>query len=204
MVAVAVEHYLDGPKSDPRFVKWVASYQISTAESYEAVHYPMHRCTDEDLSKFYPPDNRSAEKVQALSEANELFCLGKKAQELILFGGWRSGINYRALDIQLVPCSTRYVDYDGKVSEDDGSCVWGHDKAIEYLGPAITIMMVTNQGIFQPKKFNDDRVTLQSMLHSQLAGTENAQWSGSFIRKQELQDEIDIFQLGQNHEESFE
>ena len=63
MVAVAVEHYLDGPKSDPRFVKWVASYQISTAESYEAVHYPMHRCTDEDLNKFYPPDNRSAEKV---------------------------------------------------------------------------------------------------------------------------------------------
>ena len=187
MLAVAVEHFLEEtPKSDPRFVKWVSSYWITTAESSEVVHYPMHRCSDEDLIKFNPPDNRSAGKVKALSEGKELFCLPQKAQELMLFGSWRSGANYRALDIQLVPCSTRYVAYDGKVSEDDGSCIWGHDEAIEYLGPAITIMMVTNQGIFQPKKYDDERVIQQSMLHSQLAGTEQAQWSGSFIRKQEL------------------
>ena len=35
MVAVAAEHYLDGPKSDPRYVKWIASYQIGTDESFE-------------------------------------------------------------------------------------------------------------------------------------------------------------------------
>ena len=35
MVAVAAEHYLEGPKSDPRYVKWIASYQIGTDESFE-------------------------------------------------------------------------------------------------------------------------------------------------------------------------
>ena len=41
MIAVAAESYLKGPKSDPRFVKWVASYQISTDVSFEVKHYPM-------------------------------------------------------------------------------------------------------------------------------------------------------------------
>ena len=55
MIAVAVESFLDGPKSDPRFVKWVSSFWINTEESSEVVHYPMHRCTDEEYSQFYPP-----------------------------------------------------------------------------------------------------------------------------------------------------
>ena len=148
MIAVAVENYLEGPKSDPRFVKWVASYQISTKDKFEVVNYPMHRCTDEEYDGFYPPDDRSSAKIKQLQESNELFCLSHKVRELILFGGSRSGLIYRALDIKLVPCATRYVSYDGTVSEDDGSCIWDRDQTIEYLGQAVTTVMVTNQGVF--------------------------------------------------------
>ena len=89
MIAVAVTHYLDGPKSDPRFVKWVSSYRISTDDSSEKVHYPMHRCTDEDFSRFYPPDNISAAKINKLQEADELFCIHQKVRDRMLYGGFR-------------------------------------------------------------------------------------------------------------------
>ena len=56
MIAVAADNYLDGPKSDPRFVKWVATLQSSTDDSLKVVHYPMHRCTIEELAKFYPTE----------------------------------------------------------------------------------------------------------------------------------------------------
>ena len=69
MIAVAAENYLTGTKSDPQYIKWVASYQISTKDSFEVVHYPMNRCTEEDYSMFYPPDNLSSAKVKQLQEA---------------------------------------------------------------------------------------------------------------------------------------
>ena len=69
MIAVAAESYLTGAKSDPRYIKWVASYIVSTEESYEAIHYPMHRCTEEDQAKFYPADGASSTKSRALFDA---------------------------------------------------------------------------------------------------------------------------------------
>ena len=158
MIAVAAESFQDGYKSDPSFVKWVASYQISTKDSHEVVHYPMHRCTDEEFTQFYPPDKQSASKVDSLQEAKEFFCLDQKARDHMLFGGWKSGTIYRALDIQILPCASRYISYDGTVSEDDGSCEWDLEQTIEYLGSAMQIIIVTNQGNFMTNKFNEDRV----------------------------------------------
>ena len=148
MIAVVAESFMTGIKSDPRFVKWVASYQISTDDSYEAIHYPMYPCTDEQYAKFYPPEERAASRVRNFQETQELFCMDDKAREHMLYGGWRSGSNYRALDVQIIPCASRYVAYDGTVSEDDGSCDWELENAIEYLGGAYTIGMNSNQGKF--------------------------------------------------------
>ena len=66
----------------------------------------------------------------------------------MLFGGWKTGKTYRALDLQLLPCASRYVAYDGTVYEDDGSCIWDLEQTIEYLGSAIQILINTNQGSF--------------------------------------------------------
>ena len=153
----------------------------------------MHRCTDEEYSAFYPPDTISASKVYKLQENKELFCLHQKIIDLMLFGGWSLGSNYRALDIQLIPCSTSYVSYDGTVNEDDGSCVWGKDEAIEYLGAAVTSMIVTNQSVFQSNEFDEDRVVQNSRIFSVLSETERALWTGSFIKKHEFVDEIELF-----------
>ena len=41
MFAVSVEHYKDGIKMDPRYVKWVATLISSTPDSYEEIYMPM-------------------------------------------------------------------------------------------------------------------------------------------------------------------
>ena len=76
----------------------------------------------------------------------------------MLFGGWKSGKIYRALDIQILPCASRYISYDGTVSEDDGSCIWDLEQTIEYMGSAFQIIITTNQGNFMTNKFNEDRI----------------------------------------------
>ena len=193
MIAAAAESFTEGSKSDPRFVKWVASYQISTENSYGQVHYPMHRCTDEEFTQFYPPDQSGAEKVVNMQEAKEFFCMDQKARDHMLFGGWKTGKTYRALDVQLLPCASRYVAYDGTVYEDDGSCIWDLEQTIEYLGSAIQILINTNQGSFQVNKFDEDRVMKESMLHSVQARSDLAWFVGGYIDRNELEDEIELF-----------
>ena len=41
MFAVSLEHYKEGIKMNPRYVKWVASLITSTPDSYEEIYMPM-------------------------------------------------------------------------------------------------------------------------------------------------------------------
>ena len=56
MVAVSVENWLEGEKNDPKYVQWVASHSIVSADGYEERRYPMNVCTDEDMSNFHPTE----------------------------------------------------------------------------------------------------------------------------------------------------
>ena len=127
-----------------------------------------------------------------MQEAKEFFCMDEKAREHMLFGGWRSGKLYRALDVQILPCASRYVAYDGTVSEDDGSCVWDIEETIKYLGSAIQIIINTNQGIFNTNKYDEDRVQKQSVLYSVQTRSDLAWFVGGYINRNELEDEIDL------------
>ena len=46
MFAVSVEHYENGIKMDPRYVKWVAILITSTPDSFEKVFMPMSTCSE--------------------------------------------------------------------------------------------------------------------------------------------------------------
>ena len=58
MMAFALRHF-DGVQSlsDPRYVKWVGRVWTvtETGNSYE--YYALHKCTEQDLSKFYSIEN---------------------------------------------------------------------------------------------------------------------------------------------------
>ena len=89
MIAVGIDHFIDGIKDDPRFVQWVATYQgvDDDGNSFEA-NYPMHRCTPEDFEKFYPPDHDSEIKIEKLKKAGGLFCIDLKEFKVELHGSW--------------------------------------------------------------------------------------------------------------------
>lgn len=67
-MAVSLEDYftLDN-KNDTAFVKWFAIYYVySDDEVIEKREVPMYPCRDEDYQKFYPTDNKSKRKLDAI------------------------------------------------------------------------------------------------------------------------------------------
>ena len=60
MIAFALENFFEGLKDYTRFVQWVAKYAYVQSDGiYKEVLYPMHKCTDEEMAKFYPPSEDS-------------------------------------------------------------------------------------------------------------------------------------------------
>ena len=64
-MAFAVEGYLDNEiKDDPRYVKWIARIFGATKDqgTYEKIK-EVHKCTEEDYSKFSPIEKKSQSYV---------------------------------------------------------------------------------------------------------------------------------------------
>ena len=75
VMAFGIENFAEGIKDDPRFTQWLASY--STADSdgnYQERYYPMHKCTDSEYAKFYPPDNDSKVKIELFKKSRSFYC----------------------------------------------------------------------------------------------------------------------------------
>lgn len=59
-----------------------------------------------------------------------MYCLDWQEQDLELYGTWRSGGEYAAIDIIAAPCGMRYRTSNGTVIEPREDCNW-NKKAIE-------------------------------------------------------------------------
>ena len=55
MMAFQVTTWLDGPKNDPYFVKWMAILWIYEENEYRTVFIPTYECTQKDMERLYPP-----------------------------------------------------------------------------------------------------------------------------------------------------
>ena len=62
----------------------------------------------------------------------------------------------------MISCASRYVAFDGTVSEYDGSCVWDREETLKYLGAAFRIALNGNQGTFMSNKFGEGRILKES------------------------------------------
>ena len=60
-------------------------------------------CTDEDLARFYKPNEGSERHVKSLIEKKNLFCIDLESNDYNL-GGHRSLDKFDELDIMAVPC----------------------------------------------------------------------------------------------------
>ena len=75
VIAFALENFFDGLKDDPRFVQWIAKYSYAESDgTYHVINYPMHRCTDEEMAKFDPPDQASKVKVERYKQVRGFYC----------------------------------------------------------------------------------------------------------------------------------
>ena len=59
MFAVTVTDHYDNFKLDPSYVRLIA--YLDAENGYSQIPIPTHKCTDEDLKQFYPPDEHVQE-----------------------------------------------------------------------------------------------------------------------------------------------
>ena len=58
MLAFAAESFDTGKYlSDPRYVRWVTASWEKKNDEYFTTWYPMHVCTEEELTRFETPEN---------------------------------------------------------------------------------------------------------------------------------------------------
>lgn len=106
----------------------------------------MHKCTKEELDRFYEPTKASSGLVEHLKEAEAFMCLNWRGVEL---AGEDPAINSQTIDIMLVPCNMRDTLLGDFTKEDriPENCNYDKDKLIEYLGP-IQLLVYQNSGSF--------------------------------------------------------
>ena len=77
MMAIAAENYDTGAAiNDPRYVKWIAYFKITSNGETKKSLYPMHQCTDVEFIRFMPPkDETTANKVERLRSGGYFFCI---------------------------------------------------------------------------------------------------------------------------------
>ena len=165
MVAVALEHWMEGAKDDPRYIQWVAILQYFVDGVETLQFYPTHTCTDEDFSRFYPVEGQSAIKVQALRAQGQFKC-ADLTKSTDIHGSWRTDDTYTAFEIGLFACATRIEMADGSSSGGHDECEWDHQKVREYLGMSPTAIILYNQVEFNSKEYGADRLEKKAKLRT--------------------------------------
>ena len=89
-MAVSSEHWLNGPKIDPKYVQFVGSYNVKSNGSYSESYFPLHLCTEDDYSKFFPVSQAVAAEVNKKKEKNLFYCTPDLTTIGVeeLFGTW--------------------------------------------------------------------------------------------------------------------
>ena len=78
MMAFAAENYDTGDAiSDPRYVRWLlAVYQSRVGSTSSITWYPMHKCTDEEFSRFETTKKESVgAKVKRMHADGDFHCV---------------------------------------------------------------------------------------------------------------------------------
>ena len=64
----------------------------------------MYKCKDKDYAKFEKIDAQIEKKMEQMKKQDALYCADFDALRLNLYGTWKNGDDYQALDIMVLPC----------------------------------------------------------------------------------------------------
>mmetsp|Transcript_2935 Transcript_2935/g.3998 ORF Transcript_2935/g.3998 Transcript_2935/m.3998 type:complete len:146 (-) Transcript_2935:1399-1836(-) len=145
MMAFGLEDFIEGSRSDPRYIQWVARYIIQDeAGGYRYDLIPMHECSDAELAKLHSPDESTAVKMNALRAKNGLYCLDYHSGDYFLKGSWKTHSEYTAIDVSPAPCHWRYTAINGTEVVPREDCIGDYEKIHNYLGTSLNMVAVYN------------------------------------------------------------
>ena len=141
--------------SDESYIKWYARLVVSiddvTTDSWQL----LHRCTDEEFGRFYPPSPGLASIVKKIQEESHFYCLDWQKLDYDLYGFWRERTDNSRIDVSLVPCSTLE---DPKCRDDTKQDV------TDYMGDTWSMLVYHNYNTFNTDGYNDERIIKESIL----------------------------------------
>lgn len=122
-VAFGIDHWQDGIRNDPRYVKWIAVEHMRQDGQHHRIAHQLHACTEKDFDRFYPPSRDIAEEIIRWKDAKGLFCFDLEQHNIELYGTWRKAMDYKALDFMAVPCITSFEGEQDQTDDVREDCV---------------------------------------------------------------------------------
>ena len=105
----------------------------------------MHKCSDDEFSRFYPPaDEATEKKVKMMQAGGHLYCFDWKETNFDLFGSEASGLDFAAMDPTLIPCASEVTLHDGSIVGGEDECVWEKEEVMKKMGSAFNFMTYFN------------------------------------------------------------
>ena len=141
MIAVGFQHYLTGePLNDPRYVKWINTYQGQEGSSFvfEQANL-MKPCTEKDYEKFNPPDKQAQLIVEKLKNEGVLFCLDDDLLKTQAIRGMMNGGDNRYIDLIAMPCHAKESAIAGSKDNVRKDCVRDREAFYAYLDNMSTV-----------------------------------------------------------------
>ena len=206
MIAFSLEDYNTGEtKMNTDYVKFYAMYSDMKDGKRGTTEVPLHKCTEEDYSRFYPVEQRSSSLLNKYKTKDnmQLFCLDlDKLYDLPLFGT-QAVKTFGSLQFMAVPCNMRLTHIGGLSERISPTCVDDLEKQIEYLGSMNFVTYYNKQELtiqeFSPEK----KISRTSAIKQVQADQYRPSWIEASVQKDMLQDEIQVFQLGNQEETEY-
>ena len=133
--AVRVAKDFNEGLSDERYVKWMGTKVTREGVNVTRNRFYLHRCSDEEFSRFYQIENEvEARLIAKLQAEGHFYCVDWKITK-DLFGYWKSASDFSLFDAAFVSCA----------STDDQACVMGEQEVKEYVSDDWSMLVYHNQ-----------------------------------------------------------
>ena len=198
MMAFTMENYFSGQTlDDPRYVKWVATYEVVQDGKIDSKELPVYQCSDEDYAKFYPFDERSEPQLQKMRTEQDmhLYCIDWEGADIELYGF--TG-NYALITIVAVPCNQKLtLDLiGGQEDRIDEQCVWDLEAQREYLKPP-KLVAFFNQERLNLEKYGEESIERFATLVNIQFDEKQPNWVGGYFNRNILSDQTWYMSYGQ-------
>ena len=182
---------------DPRVLKWVGKYSVTTNSKKKDYLIPTHECTDADFARFKEPSARSKQEFETFKSTGGLRCIDLKKEDLEIYGSKNQG-SFAQLALLAVPChvrESRLVKRSQDYIRDD--CIWDYDEAIKVIrSTSVDFVLIYNDAKFNHKGFNDESVTESSTIAKVRLDAGAPMWTRTMLNQKSLEDETDYLQYG--------